>query len=99
MRDSGCEGGYRYPILPVAAPKSVENTIITGTSRQLHCTCSMSRFDLAVKARLVSRGTSVRIRFGSPFPSKVVVSGPHCLVTLSLTVNETLKWLASLPIL
>ena len=23
----------------------------------------------------------------------------HCLVTLSITVNETLKWLSSLPIL
>ena len=23
----------------------------------------------------------------------------HCLVTLSLTINETLKWLSSLPIL
>ena len=34
--------------------------------------------------RLVSRGTSVRIRFGCPFSSKVVVCG-HCLVTLSLT--------------
>ena len=29
---------------------------------------------------------------------KVVVCG-HCLVTLSLTVDETLKWLSSLPIL
>ena len=28
----------------------------------------------------------------------VVVCG-HCLVTLSLTVHETLKWLSSLPIL
>ena len=37
-------------------------------------------------------------RFGSPFFSKVVVCG-HCLVTLSLTINETLKWLSSLPIL
>ena len=51
-------------------------------------TRSVSRFGLAV-----SRGTSVRIRFGSPFSSKVVVCG------LSLTINETLKWLASLPIL
>ena len=40
----------------------------------------MSRFGLAVRrVRLVSRGTSVRIRFGSPFSSKVVVCG-HCLV-------------------
>ena len=37
-------------------------------------------------------------RFGSPFSSKVVVCG-HGLVTLSLTINETLKWLSSLPIL
>ena len=29
---------------------------------------------------------------------KVVVCG-HCPVTLSLAVNETLKWLSSLPIL
>ena len=28
----------------------------------------------------------------------VVICG-HCLVTLSLTINETLKWLTSLPIL
>ena len=51
----------------------------------------MSRFGLAVRPlRLVSRGTSVRIRFGSPFSSKLVVCG-HCLVTLSLTINETFK--------
>ena len=55
-----------------------------------------SRFVL--KVRLVSRGTSVRIRFGSPFSSKVVVCG-HCLVTLSLTINQRLEWLSSVPIL
>ena len=33
-----------------------------------------------------------------PFSSKVVVCG-HCLVTLPLTINETLKWLSLLPIL
>ena len=32
------------------------------------------------------------------FLFKVVVCG-HCLVTLSLTISETLKWLLSLPIL
>ena len=36
------------------------------------------------------RGTSVRIRFGSPFSSKFVVCG-HRLATLSLTINEPLK--------
>ena len=54
----------------------------------------VNRFGLAV-----SRGTSVRIRFGWPFSSKPVVCG-HCLiVTLSLTINDTLKCLSSLPIL
>ena len=47
---------------------------------------------------LVSRGTSVQICFGSPLSSKVVVCW-HCLVTLSLTINETLKCLLSLPTL
>ena len=45
--------------------------------------------------RLVSR-ISVRFLFGSLFSSKVVVYG-HCLGTFSLTINETLKWLSSLP--
>ena len=59
----------------------------------------VSRFGIAVSVvRLVSRGILLQIRFGSPFSSKVVVCG-HCLVTLSLTINETLKWLSSLPIL
>ena len=48
--------------------------------------------------RLVSKRTSARFRFISPLSSIFVVCG-HCLVTLSLTVNETLKWLASLPVL
>ena len=42
----------------------------------------VSRFGLAL-----SRGTSVQIRFGSPFSSKVVVCG-HCIVTLSLTIMK-----------
>ena len=47
---------------------------------------------------MVSGRTSVRYRYGSPFSSKGVVCG-HGLVTLSPTINETLKWLSSLPIL
>ena len=38
------------------------------------------------------------LRFVSPFSSKVVVCGDR-LVTLSLTVNETIKWLSQLPVL
>ena len=56
----------------------------------------VSRFGLAV--RLVSRGTSVRIRFGSLFSSKAVVCG-HCLVSFVPHSYETLKWLSSLPTL
>ena len=63
--------------------------------RTSHLPRAESRF---AGGRLVSGRTSVRCRFGSPFSSKVVVCG-HGLVTLSLTVNETLKWLSSLPIL
>ena len=50
------------------------------------------------RIRLVSRGTSVGNLFGSPFSSKAVVCG-HCFVTFSFTINETLKWLSSLPVL
>ena len=57
---------------------------------------SESRFGLAVRRyRLVSRRTSVRSRF---FLFKSCVCG-HCLVTLSLAIYKTLKWLSSLPIL
>ena len=49
--------------------------------------------------RLISRKDlgSIPLRLSFLF-KKVVVCG-HCLVTLSLAVNETLKWLSSLPIL
>ena len=51
-----------------------------------------NRLGLAV--RLESRGTSVRIRFGSPFSSKVVVCGQSC--DFVLHNYETLKCLSSL---
>ena len=59
----------------------------------------MSRSGLAVRrydAGRLQKDLSVfeSGRFGSPFSSKVVVYG-HCLVTLSLTINETLKWFSS----
>ena len=41
---------------------------------------------------------SVRIRFGSPFSSTAVVCG-HCLLILSLTINEKFSRLSSLPTL
>ena len=55
-------------------------------------------YDVISGGRLVSGKTSVRYRFGFPFVSKVVVCG-HCLVTLSLTINETVKQLSSPPTL
>ena len=53
---------------------------------------------LGPAVRLVNRRASVRFHFGAPLSSKVVVCG-HCLVTLSLTANETLRRLSALPIL
>ena len=41
----------------------------------------------AVVTKRAATGASVRVRFDSPFSSKVVVSG-YCIVTLSLTINE-----------
>ena len=73
-----------------------QSTMTVTSGQKKGNTKNVSQFGLVV--RLVRRGTSVQISFGSPFSSKVVVCG-HCLVTLSLTINETLKWLSSLPIL
>ena len=69
-------------------------------SVQLHLRAGLSQpvWPSGKAVRLVSGKTSVRYRCGSPFSSKVVVCG-HGLVTLSLTINETLKRLSSLPIL
>ena len=60
----------------------------------------VSRFGLAVRRQAgKQKGLgSIPLRLSVLF--KEVVAGGHCLVTaLSLTVNETLKWLSSLPIL
>ena len=58
-----------------------------------------SRFGLAVRRWAGKRKDlgSIPLRLSFLF-KKVVVCG-HYLVTLSLTINETLKWLSSLPIL
>ena len=80
-----------------------------GIGHNLSLICQMTSEDikhqliiiiaqLRTDFRLVSGGASVQIRFGSPYSSKVVVCG-HCLVTLSLAIYETIKWLPSLPIL
>ena len=58
----------------------------------------LGRFGPAVTRSAGKRTTSVQfIRLGSPFCPECVVDG-HCLVTLSHTVNETLKWRSSLSI-
>ena len=59
---------------------------------------SVSQFGTAVRSYTGKRtglGSSP-CRFGSPLSSKHVVYG-HCLVTLPLTIYETVKWLSSLP--
>ena len=64
-----------------------------------HSTSWVSRFGLAIRCKAGKQKClgSIPLRLSFLF-KKVVVCG-HCLVTLSLTVNETLKWLSSLPIL
>ena len=57
-----------------------------------------SRFGLAVRRQAGKRKDLGSIPLLLSFSSEVVVYG-HGLVTLSLTINETLKWLSSLPIL
>ena len=62
-----------------------------------HCEKKLvSRFGL-----VVSRGGlgSNLLRLSFVFKSQLWSQCGHCLVTLSLTVNERLKWLSSLPIL
>ena len=52
--------------------------------------CSQPLWPSGKALRLVSERTQVRFRFGCSLSSKVVVCG-HCLVTSSLTSNETLR--------
>ena len=58
----------------------------------------VGRFGLAVRRKAGKQNDlgSNLLRLSFLF-KKVVVCG-HCLVTLSLTINETLKWPSSLPI-
>ena len=58
----------------------------------------MGQFGIVVRHRLVSRRAWLDSALALLSFSKFVVCG-HCLVTLSLTVNKTLKWLSSLPVL
>ena len=57
----------------------------------------MRRFSLGGSGVSSSRRTLVRFRFGS-LSTKIVICG-QCLPTLPFMINETLKWLSSLPIL
>ena len=68
--------------------------IIVSRQRRL-----MSRFGLAIRRWAGKQKDlgSIPLRFSLLF-KKVVVCG-HCVVTVSLTINKTLKWLSSLSIL
>ena len=96
---------FRLNILECVVGCSVQKAVYTPVvllkSPVVPHTWTISRFGPSGKTlfRLVSEWTSVQFpRSGSPLSSKVVVCG-HGLVTLSLTINETLNWLSSLPIL
>ena len=59
----------------------------------------MSQLGLVVRCSAGKRkDLGSTLRFGSPFSSKLVVYG-HCLTTLPCTMNETLTWLTSLPVI
>ena len=75
---------YLRPQSPTACLTSgSHNALSLRSSYGMTCApAAESRFGIAIR-----RGTSVRIRFGCPFSSKVVVCG-HCLVTLSLTIMK-----------
>ena len=79
--------------VPLVSPGATAPQLL-DKDRSVVLSCHLSFFFVL----LICRRTSVLFHFGSPFSSKVVVCG-YCLVTLSLTINETLKWLSSLPIL
>ena len=66
-------------------------------SRQVTSAWLVRRFDLAVRRQAGKQKGLGSIRL-SLFFKKVAGCG-YCLVTLSLTINETLKWLSSLLIL
>ena len=90
-----CESRGGRPGLPVPN----KPTVSVDVKQHWWSDRLVSRFGLAVRRyRLVSRATSVRIHFGYPFLFKKLWSADS-LVTLSLTINETLKWLTSLLIL
>ena len=60
---------------------------------------NVSRFGLAVRRWAGKQKGLGSIAFRLSFLFKEVVVCGHCLVTLSLTINETLKWLSCrLPI-
>ena len=67
----------------------------------LFAVCFVSRFAIGLVARRSAgkrKDPDSTLRFFLPLSSKIVVYG-HCLVTSPCTMNETLKWLTSPPIL
>ena len=59
---------------------------------------TVSQLGLVVRCQAGKQGLSLILLWLSFLFKKVLVCG-HCLVTSSLTINETLKWLSLLPIL
>ena len=87
----GCLGGVGFGGLgdcQAVGSRDVEIRVYNAGTSVIVIPCRQPLIGkLCLYKHLVSRGTSVRIRFGSPFSSKVVVCR-HCLVTLSLTIMK-----------
>ncbi len=82
--------GFRRPVNCTGSPQA--NKQRRQPTRDKTLLRSMSHTRLLKSAR--PEQCSLRLSFLS---RKVAICG-HCLVTLSLTMNEILKWLSSMPI-
>ena len=72
--------------------------LIFRVYRYRFCNLKVSRFGLAVKSQAGKLKGLGSIPLRLSFLFKKVGVCEHSLVTLSLTINETLEWLSSLPI-
>ena len=89
-------GEYVYTCVYVCA-HTLEHWACLYRCARLSCSATATGDTVTMIVRLLNHGI-YRVKDRRDFFKKAVVSG-HSPVTLSLTINETLKWLSSLPIL
>ena len=100
VRTSCCTCHKIQRHLSLLVPPVSQDTLTHSTVGMSCCTCRKTHWHMALSvhpAVLIADDVSSILCVSSPFFSKVVVC-THRLVTLSLTVSETWKWLLLLPI-